>query len=423
VIRFSKLIKKSNPPPELESGLRYESSLLYVASHCLPRHANGYSIRTHEILVSLKKSGIKNHTLTRPGYPRDRDDFRSDSMAETHVDGICYHHINSLGRHWPTFIYAHFAAKKIASFARKRKIKLIHAASNHTNALPALIAAEQLGIPFQYEVRGFWELSKAAVRPEFQDSFRFRRGLRLERLVALRSNRIFAISEQVALYIREHFGIPPEKIVFLPNCVDEAILQAPIAKPLEANTIAYTGTLNDYEGIDLLIHACAQLRACGKPYVLKIAGDGPESFNLQRLAGELEMQESVFFLGKLSQKDSRHLLAQSAVVCIPRKPVEVCRLVPPMKLVEAMALGKPVIVPDLPVFRDELGPDFSDLFFKAGSSESLAQVLDAALSQPAKLIELGRLAREKVSKFRVWSQHLPKIWMGAAGPMPSSDYP
>jgi hypothetical protein len=37
-------------------------------------------------------------------------------------------------------------------------------------------------------------------------------------------------------------------------------------------------------------------------------------------------------------------------------------------------------------------------------------------------MELGRLSREKVSKFRVWSQHLPKIWIGSAGPMPSSDH-
>jgi glycosyltransferase involved in cell wall biosynthesis len=375
------------------------------------------------MLRAARARGDKVHALTRPGYPLDRDiRLPDETPPATSVDAIHYHHINCLGRQWPTFIYAPLAAKKIAAFARKRKIKLIHAASNHTNALPALLAAEQLGIPFQYEVRGFWELSKAAVRPDFERTLRFRRGLRLEKLVALRSNRIFAISEQVALYIRKHFGIPPEKIVFLPNCVDEEILEAPIAKPLEANTISYAGTLNDYEGIDLLIHACARLRACGKPYVLKIAGDGPEILNLKNLAADLGMQEKVFFLGKLSQNDSRHLLAQSAVVCIPRKPVEVCRLVPPMKLVEAMALGKAVIVPDLPVFRDELGPDFSDFFFKPGSSESLAQVLDATLSHPAKLMELGRLAREKVSKFRVWSQHLPKIWMGSAGPMPSSDH-
>ncbi len=46
---------------------------------------------------------------------------------------------------------------------------------------------------------------------------------------------------------------------------------------------------------------------------------------------------------------------QSALVCLPRKPFEVCRIVPPIKLVEALAMAKPVIVPDLPVFRDELG--------------------------------------------------------------------
>lgn len=390
-------------------------SVLYVASHCLPHHSNGYAFRTQEILRAAHARGDKVRALTRPGYPWDRNSRpSSDPHGLTSVDGIRYHHIRSLGRHWPLLIYAPLAAKKISGFARDNDIGLIHAASNHVNALPALLAAKELGIPFHYEMRGVWEFSKAAAHPDFERSRQFKRGLALERLVAQRAGKVFAISEQISRYAQENLGIPADRISLLPNCVAAEFSNRAPAEPMEPATIAYAGSLNYYEGLDLLLVALAKLRSQGVRCPLKIAGDGPARRTLQRLAEDLQLTGSVSFLGSVPRHEALEVVARSSVVCLPRKPHRVCELVPPLKLVEAMAMGKPVIVPDLPVFRDELGNGSTGLFFRAGSSESLAEVLDLALSQPDKLSEIGRVARDHIARSRIWSHCLPELWRNPA---------
>jgi glycosyltransferase involved in cell wall biosynthesis len=73
-------------------------------------------------------------------------------------------------------------------------------------------------------------------------------------------------------------------------------------------------------------------------------------------------------------------------------------------------MGRPVIVPDLPVFRDEIGETPAGFLFRAGSSESLAATLDLVFANPTKLREFGILAREHVRRSRIWNQWLPEMW-------------
>lgn len=103
------------------------------------------------------------------------------------------------------------------------------------------------------------------------------------------------------------------------------------------------------------------------------------------------------------------MIARCALVCIPRRPFEVCRIVPPIKLVEALAVGKPVIVPDLPVFRDELGPTPGGWFFRAGDAQDLARVIDGALARPDVLAALGRCGREYALGQRNWARFVTPI--------------
>jgi len=48
----------------------------------------------------------------------------------------------------PVLQYALQAAPVVADMAKRHRVARIHAASNHVNALPALLAARRLGIPF-----------------------------------------------------------------------------------------------------------------------------------------------------------------------------------------------------------------------------------------------------------------------------------
>ena len=68
------------------------------------------------------------------------------------------------------------------------------AASNWENALPALRAAQQVGLPFFYEVRGFWELSELSRDDAYLKSPGYRMAMQRELEVALGAQRVFTLN-------------------------------------------------------------------------------------------------------------------------------------------------------------------------------------------------------------------------------------
>jgi glycosyltransferase involved in cell wall biosynthesis len=217
------------------------------------------------------------------------------------------------------------------------------------------------------------------------------------------------ISEQLKQYVHIHFGVPEERIKLLPNCVDLNSFPVSSQIGLKVSTIAYAGSLIEYEGLDVLLQATVILRGQGVQCLVCIAGDGEARPKLEAMVEQLNLQSHVLFLGKLSPIDARRVVAGAEVVCIPRKPYEVCKIVPPIKLVEAMAMAKPVVVPDLPVFRDELGPDSPGLFFRSGDAIDLARVLKEALANPEEMRVLGLRARAYVEQHRSWEPHIRNV--------------
>lgn len=381
--------------------------ILYVAASCLPYHVSGYTSRTHELLRALKEGGADLRVVTRTGYPWDRrDSLCLPEEENTLRDGIDYHHSRNPRNNRLTAIYAAQAATVLESYARQEGIARIHAASNHVNALPALLAARRLGIPFQYEMRGLWELTRIARQPAFEQSHNFKLGLALEGFVASHADRVFVISAQLGRYAQDHWRIPEEKLHLLPNCVDAERI-SPLHLEEQPLTIGYAGSLINYEGLDTLLHALRLLRRPGVAARLEIVGHGEAREGLERLATELGLNDVVRFYGRLSPEEARAHLSRCTLVCIPRRPFTVCEIVPPLKLAEAMALEKPVIVPDLPLFRDEAGE--AGWFFRPGDAAHLAQVLTTALENPERCATMARKGRERIISCRQWKHFVPYI--------------
>lgn len=385
-------------------------NMLYVAASCLPFHISGYTARTHEILKSLYAADYKIKAFTRPGYPWDREDSLAEPAADSlEWDGVIYNHSRRPTRWKLAAHYAIMASRVIRKFAQENQIGRIHAASNHINALPALLAARSLGIPFQYEIRGLWELTRAARVPAYGGSPAFKMGLALEEYVAARADSVFVISRQLGLYAKKNWRIDENKIKLLPNCVNIERIKPLPGVEVEPDLIGYAGSLLSYEGLDILLRAMAILRSKNRYLRLMLIGDGEAREELMALAKKLDLQSQVSFLGRMDPEAARAKLARASLVCLPRKAFEVCKIVTPLKLVEALAMGKPVICSDLPVFKDELGGLAEGWTFEAGNPQALANIIEEKLSAPDALKRQGELSREHVIHSRQWSQFTPSL--------------
>ena len=523
--KLNKLVKQKTNRVVLGNFLPKKENFLYVPASCLPYHISGYTTRTHEILKALANaigdisrtniettnsyenvsSNTTNHkfldgkifVLTRTGYPWDRKDslVYPDAGKDYNIlDGIRYDHLKTPKNSKLTALYAEEASLEFEKYIVKNHISCVHAASNHVNALPALIAAKRLGISFQYEMRGLWELTRISRQPEFAKSHNFKLGLDLEAFVAKHADRVFVISNQLSLYIQKNWGIPKEKIFLLPNCADVDKLKpdtsieenskeksdltiedcdtesALLSKDLsslssdvnnEKNSenfiyatskivIGYAGSLIVYEGLQTLLKAMDILVNRKNMNIhLNIIGDGEYRNTLEELARSLGLNNNVTFFGRLSPLEAKNKQDECSLICIPREPFEVCQIVPPIKLVEAMAKGKCVVVPDLPVFVDELSivdnvtnnkaldsnslsisnsnfessskvgsakqlsleelsnNDSGCIFFRSGNFENLAEVLANHLSNLDELVKRGIKAREYAIKNRQWKMFVP----------------
>ena len=389
-------------------------SLLYVPASCLPYHISGYTTRTHAVLNSLRKAGVRLDVLTRPGYPWDRADIlKIPANAYSERDGVVYSHCQAPSYHRPLLMYVVQAVGPIMAAAKQHRVSAIQAASNHVNALPALLAARRLGIPFFYEMRGLWELTRVSRMPDYEGSEAYKQGLALEGFVARSADRLYVISDELGRYAVEHWGVSPTRMALLPNCVDPEHFALADSTLVEPNTIGYAGSLLDYEGLDVLIRALALLKAQGTLLNLRIVGEGEVRGALEALTRAQGLTAQVHFFGRLAPEVAREVILRSTVVCLPRKPFEVCQIVTPIKLVEALAMGKPVIVPDLPVFQDELRTESSEVpgwFFKAGDAADLAGVLKTAFTDSAVLAEKSVLARAHAVKMRNWQRYVRDIY-------------
>lgn len=402
------LLRLQRKRPDLSGPARPDYSvdpeaMLYVAASSRPFHHTGYTLRTHSIVTALAQRGRKITVLTRPGYPWDRFDVVDQpGQSETVIDGIIYRHMRIPFNTLPLDIYAELGADAIAREARTLGVGVIHAASNHVNALPALLAARRLGLPFHYEMRGIWELSRASKVPGFEHTEAFALATGLEGFVAANADRLFVISEQLGDYAVEHWGIDPARITLMPNGVDEAIFAPAREEAPKSFTIAYAGAIVPYEGLDLLIEALVMLAGRGEKVKLVVMGEGESRVSLERLAARAGVGAQVEFLGRVAQGEAQRRLREASLVCIPRRADRVCEIIPPLKLHEAMALGLPVLVPDLAVFRSEVEEGVTGLFFQAGNASDLASRIEEASRDRARLAAIGQAARSRTKEMRTW---------------------
>src|SRR5690606_30919343 len=109
--------------------------------------------------------------------------------------------------------------------------------------------------------------------------------------------------------------------------------------------------LNDYEGLEVLIDAVGLLRAASLPVRALVVGAGPAAASLRRRAEQLDAG-AVILTGRIPFAEVHLFHAAIDIFTVPRLDLPVTALVPPLKPLEAMATGRPVVASDLAPLRE-----------------------------------------------------------------------
>ena len=125
-----------------------------------------------------------------------------------------------------------------------------------------------------------------------------------------------------------------------------AIDALPITRPSDqANKVVYIGTMGHQEGIDILLGALKILvTEYGRTGIqLDLIGDGPERRHLEALSTKLELSKNVTFHGRVSDEELQRIALQADIAVNPDRPSKMNDLSSMNKIVEYMALGRPII--------------------------------------------------------------------------------
>jgi glycosyltransferase involved in cell wall biosynthesis len=404
--------------PQPPSGAN-PGRVLHLVARALPATQVGYTLRTHYTVRAQRDAGLDPHVVTQMGVA-----LGDDGVITSEIDGIPYHRIPGPTRGAEPFdVWLAAHVDKVAALVRILRPAVLHAASDFVNAQTAETIGRAYGIPVVYESRGFWEetwlsgrvqahgwnLDRLATRHGLPDAYVWRRAI--EDRLRRQADRVVTLAEVMADRI-EAGGVPRDRITVIPNAVDvdqfpvltrnrQFALQFGISD--DTTVIGYISSVVEYEGIDTLVSAYATLRASvPTPLTLLIVGDGNARDSVMRQAASLGLDD-VRFTGMVAHDTVLDYYSLIDIFVVPRKPVEVCHLVTPLKPFEAFATGRTVVLSDVRALAAIARQSGAAELFRAGDEASLAAVLLSLLNDPARRRRLAEAGARWVRAERTWA--------------------
>jgi glycosyltransferase involved in cell wall biosynthesis len=299
-------------------------------------------------------------------------------------------------------------ARRIRDIAKERgDVNLLHAHSPVLCGMAALQAGRALGLPVVYEVRGLWEEAMARRR------LRYRLARAMETGVCRQASAVVTISDGLKREFVSR-GIPEAKIHLIPNGVDSEQFQPVAADPrwraergLNAGPLLlYLGALRDYEGVDLLFDALPRIRGRFPAAKLAVVGDGEAKHAFAERARALG--QAVALLPPVPHSEVKQCYASADIVLYPRRSTRATELVTPLKPLEAMAMGKPIVASDVAGLRELLTDGETARLFPAGSAAALADAVTELLANGPLRSRLGDSARQAAREQRDWRIIVPR---------------
>lgn len=173
--------------------------------------------------------------------------------------------------------------------------------------------------------------------------------------------------------------------------------------------VGYVGVIGKQEGLDLLIAAVSHLVGhIGRTDAhFAIVGDGPELPAIRKLAEEKGVGGYFTFYGRVPDEEFLRIL-NTADVCVNSDRCCAMNDKSTMnKILEYMALGKPIVQFDLTEGRRSAGG--ASLYARADNAADFAMKIDTLLGDPELRRDMGAIGRDRVVRQFNWSHSAPVL--------------
>ena len=174
--------------------------------------------------------------------------------------------------------------------------------------------------------------------------------------------------------------------------------------------VGYIGIMGRQDGLDYLIDAAKLIvQDWGRDDIQFIlVGAGPELSSLRERASSLGLDEHIEFTGLISSSQELGAMIVTADVCVsPDEANQMNDISTMNKIMEYMALGKPVVQFDLHEGRISAGE--ASLYAKRNDVSSLAEGIIQLIDDPELCARMGKIGQQRFAASLSWEKQVPNL--------------
>jgi glycosyltransferase involved in cell wall biosynthesis len=356
--------------------------ILLSLRHYYP-DGGGAEVMAHRLAACLVKRGIPFEVLTGRYGGRPR--------AEK-IDGVPVHR-HFVGPYVPVLhelCYQASLARELV--ARRHAYDLVHVFQAQLGALVAVAVAGRMG-------KGvITTCHSLGLRGDMAAWSSVPAGALLLRHVSSRVRAATGVSHDVMAGLHKA-GFAPERTWYTPNGVplprspdtDRASRRARLGLSRDALVVVSVGRLTAPKMPEWLLDAWAEIVRAYPDSQLVFVGDGEKKTRLEGDARRAGLEKSVFFPGQVSQVED--YLKSADIYVLPSTSEGM-----PLALLEAMAVGLPVIASRVGGIGDVIRDDENGLLFEPGDTAGLVRCLSRLMASRQRRSMLGAQARRVVEQ-------------------------
>ncbi|RDZ35268.1 MULTISPECIES: glycosyltransferase family 4 protein [Haloferax] len=374
-----------------------------IVSQHFPPDNSGNASRVRDTAVHLSQENWEVTVLAPPpSFPHGQFG-RSWKWNESYTrDGV---KIKRLWAHQPTVEDPSFASR-IAYYLTFPIHALLWLLLNRGEIDVILTSSPPIftgiaGLPFSLfsttsvvvDVRDLWIDASIGLGFINEDSIVEKSSRAFERLVLDSADKIAVTTNQLGSELVSQYKINHDKIFHLPNGVDSNRFD--VNRDSQDSTIIYTGNVGHAQDLESCIKAVDQMET--HKVTLKIVGDGDIRGELEELAEELGVSDSIDFTGLVSRDNIPKMLADASIGVAPLKETETLEYAVPTKVYEYMASSLPVVATgtgEVEKLIDESGGGI----VVNNDPECLARKFDEILSNDEIQASLGEAGKKHISQ-------------------------
>jgi len=171
--------------------------------------------------------------------------------------------------------------------------------------------------------------------------------------------------------------------------------------------IGYVGVIGEQEGLDLLLESVKHVVSKRKNVQFAIIGGGTELQAIKELTEKMELQEHVDYYGRVDDETLVNILNTTDICVNPDKPTEMNNLSTMNKIMEYMALKKPIVQYDLKEGR--VSAQKASLYAENTSPKNFAEKILWLFDNPDVRIEMGEYGYNRVINELSWDFESKKL--------------